>query len=186
MRLETVTGSTVRREVSYVQRVFNYLQKDLHIEVRWPSIRMPKENQPRECIPTQKELDGILELLSPDMKDIVTIAIETAMRRIEIVRIRREHLNADQCTLYIPITKNGKPRTIPLTKKALSILERRSEDHSGLLFQVHPSSASHAFNRACIQLTWFLYTLCSQREVYSCTGRSGFSSCEFGDRPQDR
>ena len=148
-KLQKVTGSTVRRELGYIQRVFNYLRKDLQIEVAWPSIRMPQENAPRDRIPSQEELTAILEQLSPDIQDYVLLASETAMRRGEIARIQAEHVNSGNCTLFLPITKNGRPRTIPLTQKALSILERRFKEHSGLLFHVHPSSVSHAFNRAC-------------------------------------
>ena len=43
------------------------------------------------------------------------------MRRSEILNIKPEHIKGQ--TLLIPITKNGDERTIPLTKKALYILE---------------------------------------------------------------
>ena len=43
------------------------------------------------------------------------------MRRGEILNIQQEHIKGQ--TLLIPESKNGHPRTIPLTKKALYILE---------------------------------------------------------------
>ena len=43
------------------------------------------------------------------------------MRRGEILNIKQEHINEQ--TLLIPVTRNGHPRTIPLTKRALYILE---------------------------------------------------------------
>ena len=43
------------------------------------------------------------------------------MRRGEILNIKPEHIKGQ--TLFIPITKNGHPRTIPLTKRVLYILE---------------------------------------------------------------
>jgi len=42
------------------------------------------------------------------------------MRRGEILNIKQEHIKGQ--TLLIPVTKNGHPRTIPLTKRALYIL----------------------------------------------------------------
>ena len=43
------------------------------------------------------------------------------MRRGEILNIKPEHIKGQ--TLLVPITKNGDERTIPLTKRALYILE---------------------------------------------------------------
>ncbi len=43
------------------------------------------------------------------------------MRRNEILNIKPEHVKEQ--TLFIPHTKTGSPRTIPLTKRALCILK---------------------------------------------------------------
>ena len=55
------------------------------------------------------------------LRNIIELALETAMRRGEILNIKQEHIKGQ--TLLIPVTKNGHPRTIPLTKRALYILE---------------------------------------------------------------
>ena len=56
------------------------------------------------------------------LRNIIEIAIETGMRRGEILNIKKEHIKAD--TLLIPITKNGHQRTIPLTERAKYILNK--------------------------------------------------------------
>jgi integrase len=56
------------------------------------------------------------------MGPIILTAIETGMRRGEIVNIWRANLDLDQRTLHLPITKNGHPRTIPLSTKAVDII----------------------------------------------------------------
>ena len=43
------------------------------------------------------------------------------MRRGEILNIKKEHIKSQ--TLLIPITKNGHQRIIPLTKRALDVLQ---------------------------------------------------------------
>ena len=53
------------------------------------------------------------------LRDIIQIALETAMRQGEILRVQREHIRDN--TLFIPIAKT-KSRTIPLTLKAISLL----------------------------------------------------------------
>ncbi len=50
----------------------------------------------------------------------VEMAIETGMRRGEILNIKKEHIKNQ--TLLIPITKNGHQRIIPLTERAQYIL----------------------------------------------------------------
>lgn len=58
------------------------------------------------------------------MTDIVSFALETGMRRAEIVAARWVDVNWTAMTLAIPVTKNGDPRTIPLTPAALDLLSR--------------------------------------------------------------
>ncbi|MDA9180284.1 site-specific integrase [Emcibacteraceae bacterium] len=57
-----------------------------------------------------------------ELLNVIILAVETGMRRGELLRITKEYYNADVGTLNIPITKTGHPRTIPLTSKALSIV----------------------------------------------------------------
>lgn len=52
---------------------------------------------------------------------MILFAKETGMRREEITKIEWSHIR--EWELSIPETKNGEQRTIPLTKKALEILE---------------------------------------------------------------
>ncbi len=55
------------------------------------------------------------------LRNIIELAIETGMRRGEILNIKTEHIVGQ--TLLIPQTKNGYSRTIPLTIRALNILK---------------------------------------------------------------
>ncbi|AYO81305.1 site-specific integrase [Methylobacterium brachiatum] len=58
---------------------------------------------------------------------MVYMGLETAMRRGEILNIRKSDVNLKNKTLLISDTKNCFPRVIPLSKIALMILTRRSE-----------------------------------------------------------
>ena len=51
------------------------------------------------------------------------LAIETGMRKIEIVSLKKEHVFLRRRLVYLPNTKNGSVRTVPLTKTATSVLE---------------------------------------------------------------
>ena len=58
----------------------------------------------------------------PVLRNIVAFALETGMRRGEIINIEWDHVDLDHCTLMIPETKTGVPREIPLSQRAIDIL----------------------------------------------------------------
>ncbi|MET3725883.1 site-specific integrase [Sphingomonas trueperi] len=53
----------------------------------------------------------------------VRFAIETAMRRGEILSLRWRDAFLSQGCVHIPKTKNGRPRTVPLTDEAIDVLK---------------------------------------------------------------
>ena len=80
---------------------------------------------------------------------IVSFAIETAMRRGEMVKLRWKHVRLQQGYLELPasITKNRKPRIVPLTTRALRILA--TQPHSGeFVFDTNVNTVKLAFKRA--------------------------------------
>ena len=80
---------------------------------------------------------------------IVSFAIETAMRRGEMVNLRWSHVHLRQGYLELPgpITKNRKPRIVPLTTRALRILA--TQPHSGeFVFDTNANTVKLAFKRA--------------------------------------
>jgi integrase len=113
-------------------------------------IKLPKLPQGRTRRLDDKELISLLDALDEtiEVKTICLLAIETGMRRSEILKIEWEHIYLDNRFLLLPDTKNGEPRTIPLSSRALAILEG-IKVQSGKLFSTKPQSVSQAFNRAC-------------------------------------
>ena len=80
---------------------------------------------------------------------MVSFAIETAMRRGEMVNLRWSHVHLRQEYLELPgpITKNRKPRIVPLTTRALRILA--TQPHSGeFVFDTNANTVKLAFKRA--------------------------------------
>ena len=64
---------------------------------------------------------------------IVVLAIETAKRRGEILGLRWEHIDLGRKTAFLPITRNGSPRHVPLNDKALDMLKGVPRDTQGPL-----------------------------------------------------
>ena len=49
---------------------------------------------------------------SKQLPTIMYLAVETGMRRSELAAIKREHIDLTRNTLFVPMSKNGKPRTV--------------------------------------------------------------------------
>jgi integrase len=125
-RLETVKGGTVHRELAVLRHCFEVARKDWGIPLKSnpvADITMPSVGRPRNRRATEAELSALRHACThPLLWSIITIAIETGMRRGEIVNIRWSDIDLDVGTLHIPVTKNGHPRTIPLTGRAMEVL----------------------------------------------------------------
>lgn len=124
-RLKEVSGDTVRKELLLLKRFFAYAQKEWQINIPRGNpvtpIELPKKGKARERRLMQGEYEKLIKeaiKYGGFIKDIIDLAIETGMRRGEIVKLEWKHFNPDKRTFYIPETKNEEARTVPLTKKA--------------------------------------------------------------------
>jgi integrase len=89
-------------------------------------IRKPKADRARDRRLREGEWERLQEALSGArnhlLRPVVSFAVQTGMRRGEILGARWQDVNWDTSTLYIPVTKNGEPRTIPLTFEAKRVI----------------------------------------------------------------
>ena len=83
------------------------------------------------------------------MKAFITLAIETAMRRGEIVNLQRSWIKGR--VAYLPDTKNGTPRAVPLSTTAIAAINTLPLRLDGKLFEYKEDHYSKAFLRACRQ-----------------------------------
>jgi integrase len=134
-RLREVQGGTVTREMNLLSHVFSVARKEWKWITRSPTtdVARPKSNPPRERRITQKEIERIcLSLnwrhdavdLKPETKQqrialAFLFAIETAMRAGEICALEAGDVNGRVARLKM--TKNGFPRNVPLSPRAVEI-----------------------------------------------------------------
>jgi integrase len=83
------------------------------------------------------------------LRTIVTLAIETGMRRGELASLLWEDVNLKKQTAHLPKTKTDVPRTIPLSKAAVASLKAFGVKDEGRVFSLQGESMSQAFERAC-------------------------------------
>jgi integrase len=70
------------------------------------------------------------------------------MRRSELLSIRWENIDLDRRSIYLDKTKNGLSRTVPLSPRALQVLQRVQQATTGPVFSLVASSVTQAFQRA--------------------------------------
>jgi len=111
----------------------------------------PSKGRTRRLLPG--ELEAIRQATeSPWLVPIVDLAVETAMRQGELASLKWEHVDLDGRTAYLPSTKNGDARTVPLSFGAIAVLrEFRGgviRQISGSVFPIASHAISVAFRRA--------------------------------------
>ena len=86
------------------------------------NVQKPKCNPPRERRLSDNELKYILNenFKNSHMRNIIELAIETGMRKSEILSIQSDDVKDNY--IYLSDTKNGSSRRIPLTKRAKQII----------------------------------------------------------------
>ncbi len=128
-RLRTVQAATINRELGLLHHVCAIARAEWDVPL--PSNPLDKIRKPKAPPPRDRRLEpGELETLlssaakgrNKHMGPLIRLALETAMRRGELLNIRWQDIDWDRRTLHIPTTKNGHPRTIPLTPEAIAIL----------------------------------------------------------------
>lgn len=165
-RLAIVSPATVRRDLDIISAAINTARKDWGIHVDNPvlSIRRPKPSKARERRLALDEEARLLTALeneerdehgrlgsgtrNPWIKPLVSLAIETAMRRGELLSLRWEHIDLDEQTAHLPDTKNGTARTVPLSSAAVRILQQIPHENNGLVFPISEEAVKKAFSRA--------------------------------------
>lgn len=90
--------------------------------VRKPSVQNARERRLRAG-----EWDALMTALrdsrcNPLLKPLIVLAVETACRRGELLSMTWRDVDLQRCVVHLPMTKNGKARTVPLTLRAVEVL----------------------------------------------------------------
>lgn len=172
-------GSTVNRELNVLSSVLNWARKELMIAVDNPvaAIRRPPTEPGRERRLEDGEETRLLNALedhsseserkdgkkyrrgsrNPWIKPVVLFALETSMRRGEILALEWKNVDLKRSTAYLPDTKNGESRTVPLSSRAVAVLEGLQEEQddgvrvlpAGKVFKTTADAIKKAWERAC-------------------------------------
>lgn len=114
-------------------------------------IRKPSQPQGRERVLNNADLERILrelEKLNPLMKPLCEFALETAMRRGELLSLSWDCIDLVKRTAYLKVTKNGSSRFVPLSTQAINILNRIPRNDGDRVFPLKLNTVSMSFIKA--------------------------------------
>ncbi|MEX3974031.1 tyrosine-type recombinase/integrase [Paraburkholderia caribensis] len=135
-RLKSVSGSTVKRDLNLLGHVVEIARIEWGIKIDgnpFRLIRHPRENPPRERRLNGNEEDRLIQACdgaSRYMQRLIVLALETAMRRSEIVGLEWERIDFERSRIFLDRTKTGVSRyVIPSTRAVNELLKIRHELH---------------------------------------------------------
>ena len=159
-RLKVVSPASLKQELVILSSVLNTAIKEWGINLQNNPVSMvslPKVGRGRDRRLEAGEEEKLLSV-SGELKRIIIVALETGMRRGEILNIKKSHIDFNRQTLLIPLTKTDTPRTIPLSSRAVETLREQLRGSQNVLpiqelplFSYTPKNLTQAFRRFCIK-----------------------------------
>jgi integrase len=128
-RAKRVKGSTVNRDMNLLGHIIKIARDEWGLEFehnpfhkvrRCPS--GPYRDRRLSKIEELALLDACASTKNPFVIPIVMLALDTAMRRSEIVGLAWERVHFGVPSVQLIQTKNGKPRAVPLSRRAVATL----------------------------------------------------------------
>ncbi|MET3457782.1 tyrosine-type recombinase/integrase [Pseudomonas kilonensis] len=147
--------STINRKLSALSKMLTFAYERGYI-ARKPKIERKKEPQHRIRYFDEAEEAILLGTFNHfglyDMADFCIVAIDTGMRVGEILRI--EDRDVSNGLISVWRTKNGKARSIPMTKRVSEVLDRRFNEARRRLNTIGSVKAFDGWNHSKVRTLW--------------------------------
>ncbi len=135
-RLRTVSASTVNRELNLIGAVYTRAIKEWRLPTSVNpvhTIQRPRQPHARRRRVSDAERSAIITQLgwSGEREPVgrrewvawaFCLALETMMRQGEILSLTWNNVHVDRKFCHLPKTKNGHPRNVPLSSRAVALL----------------------------------------------------------------
>ncbi len=169
---EGAAPATVTRELGILSSAISYARKDLGVEIENAAglVRRPPATRGRDRRLESGEEQRLLEALgdhagdvkgtkragayrvgtrNPWLRPLVQLAVETAMRQGELLALTWDNVDLKARTAHLPDTKNGEARTVPLSSRAVAVLEALRRSADGRVFPITAQAVKLSWGRAC-------------------------------------
>ena len=164
-----VKPATIRRRMALLSHLFTVARKEwkmsgLHNPAR--DVTLPPVRDARTRRIDDRELAAIIAATgSRELPDFVRLLQESAMRRGELHSLRWKNVNLRDTTAFLPKTKNGTSRTVPLSPGAVAILKKLPRRIDGRVFGMGVNAFTKAFGRAVRRARARYEAECAEKRV---------------------
>lgn len=156
-RMKQVSSGTVNKELNHLSHIIETARREWNVSMPENPVRLvrrpatPRARDRRLEKGEEKRLFNACEKGNASyLLPIVRLAIETAMRQGELVSLQWKHIDLKKRTAFLPDTKNGESRAVPLSSEAIRIFKTWPRSTSGAVF---PGVTTEAVKRAFIRAT---------------------------------
>lgn len=141
------SAQTVVHDLNLLNRVLKICEMEWNIPLprglATARVRKPKLPQGRDRRLARDENNNCVEeaflletaeqfgAFGPSYRRLIVFALETAMRRNEILGMEWQHITFSSKVVFLPHTKMGIPRKVPLSERALQVLQEIGPQESG-------------------------------------------------------
>jgi integrase len=155
IRLKEVSAGTVIRELAYFSSIINHARREWDINITNPVllVRKPPSPQGRNRILSYHEEEQLLSACQPKSnsniytRPFIILALETAMRRGELLSLHWNDIDLQKRTAFLRLTKNGDSRTAPLSSRAIETLQALPRSIDGRVLPVTFAALEANFKR---------------------------------------
>jgi integrase len=146
------SGETINHYFNTISKLYQMLNDEWDLDIANPIKgikRMPPSQGRTKRVNVELEslLMSCCEHLSlPLLRLIIQFAIQTGMRRGEIMGLSWADIDLPNRKAYLHQTKNGEPRQVPLTRQAMAVLEGLSREEEKV-FPMGMSALRSQFKR---------------------------------------
>jgi len=145
------SSNTIRLHLAVLSHLYTVAQNEWGYEGLKNPVRhlhKPKLPSVRETRMSDNDVDLLISnTQSPYLPSLIRLALLTAMRRSELIKLQWEDIDWSKQLIHLKDTKNGESRQIPIFDKVKVILEGIEGD-KGSLFPIKEHAVSVAFRRA--------------------------------------
>ena len=153
-RTGEVAPATVDRDIDIIAQVLRYADdvwKIAPCESPLKGLRRPRyfneRNRRLRAGEEEMLLDAARDDENPYIEPLIVIALQTAMRRGEILGLTRQDVDFEARSALLRETKNGRSRNVPLNEIAMKALRALPETEDGRFFPVTPNALKLAWTR---------------------------------------
>jgi integrase len=125
-RLAEAMPQTVKHELALFSRIITLARREWDVPLQENPVQritLPVVHNSRNRRLEEGEIERLVAALAktrnPLIAPAITLALETAMRRGELLAIEWQHVDLQKRTVLLPQTKNGRPREVPLIPKGV-------------------------------------------------------------------